>query len=202
MRPYQYLKERPRVFIAAKAAVTIPVGHELIGDALVQAALDPAIRAIEFIPTVAAYGKVVALDAIVYRYEDGRQVLDIVETRPLRSLDDEGLALLAIDQLGLAKLTLTAGDIRRQPRAANSSQVWNCRHYGVFAPDRVHILQMLNEDGPMPLARLGAEARCTRDPIATAFAMACLNLIELDLTSIPLGPETSVRRRITNGDNK
>jgi hypothetical protein len=200
MRPSQYFKQRPNVFIGAKSAIAIPVTHELVRDALIQAALNPAIRAIEFIPTFTAFGKTIALDAIVFRGDDGAQMLDIVDTRPKRSVDDEGLALLAIDQLGLSLLTLAGTEIRRGPRAVNSTQVWNCRHYGVFAPDRVRILQILSDEGPMPLNRLGAEASCTRDPIATTFAMACLDLIELDLTSIPLGPETSVRRRTAEGE--
>jgi hypothetical protein len=202
MRASQYSKPRPNVFTGAKAPNAIPIAHELIRDALIQAALNPAIRAIEFIPTFTAFGKTIALDAIVFRGDESRQLLDIVETRPKRSIDDEGLALLAIDQLGLSLLTLTGAEIRRGPRAANSSLVWNCRHYGVFAPDRVRILQILSDDGPMSLNRLSAEARCTRDPIATVLALACLDLIELDLTSVPLGPETPARRRISEGDNQ
>lgn len=52
-----------------------------------QAALDPALRAIEFVPTVTTVAGPVALGAIVLRGADGRRLFDVVEARPLRSLD-------------------------------------------------------------------------------------------------------------------
>jgi hypothetical protein len=200
MRNLQNFRQRPSLFTSAKTAAAIPVAHNLVRDALVQAALDPAIREIEFIPTVACHDKVVALAAIVFRGDAGSQVLDIPEVRPLRSVDDEGLALLAIDQLGLTALMMTAADIRRQPRAANSSLVWNCRHTRVQISDRVRVLQALSEDGPMPLARLSSEVRWGIDPVAAVLALACCDLVELDLTTIPVGPETAVRRRMGEGE--
>lgn len=195
MRASQNFKPEKNVFIAAKAAVAIPWAHELVRDALVQAALDPAVRAIDFVPTVAAYGHVFALNAVVVRRDDGSRILDVVEARPLRGIDDEGLALLAADKLGLPALTLTAADIHRQPKAANSSLVWNCRYLRIQATDRVRVLQALTEDGPMTLASLSAEVRWSIDPVAAVLGMACLDLVELDLTSIPLAPETVVQRR-------
>ena len=202
MRPLQNFRQRPSHFTSAKNAAAIPVAHNLVRDALVQAALDPAVREIEFIPTVVTFDKVVALDAIVFRSDAGRQVLDIPEVRPLRCIDDEGLALLAADQLGLPVLRLTAADIRRQPRAANSSMVWNCRHTRVQISDRVRLLQALSEDGPMPLARLSSEVRWGIDPVATVLAMACLDLVEIDLTTVPVGPESVVRRRMGEGETR
>jgi hypothetical protein len=202
MRHLQNFRQRPNLFTSAKTTAAIPFTHSLVGDALVQAALDPAIREIEFIPTVTCHDKVVALEAIVFHGDAGRQVLDIPGVRPLRSVDDEGLALLAADQLGLPALRMTAADIRRQPRAANSSLVWNCRHTRVQISDRVRLLQALSEDGPMPLARLSSEVRWALDPVATVLAMACLDLVELDLTTIPVGPETVVRRRMGEGETR
>lgn len=200
MRASQNSKPAKNAFIAAKTVVAVPVVHDLVRCALIQASLDPSVRAIEFIPTAAAYGKIIELDAIVFRGDAGRQVLDIPEARPLRNIDDEGLALLASDQLGLSTLTLTAADLRRQPRASNSSMVWTCRHTPVRASDRVRALQALSEDGPMPLSRLSAELRWGADPVAAVLGMACLDLVELDLTSIHLGPETMVRRRVAEGE--
>jgi hypothetical protein len=196
----QRFKKGPSVFVAAKATTAIPAADELVRHALIQAALDPAVRAIEFIPTVAVYGSVIALDVIVLRGDDGRRVLDIVETRPVRSLDDEGLALLAVDQLGLPALTLTAADIRREPRAGNCRLVWNHRHYRVNAGDRVHVLQVLTEEGEMTLARAAAQCRFAFDAVAAVLALVCADLVEIDLATLPLGPETRVRRRQPEGD--
>src|SRR5665647_2442986 len=140
MRASQNAKPAKNVFIAAKARVAVPWTHDLVRCALIQASLDPAVRTIDFIPTVAAYGKIIELDAIVFRSDAGRQMLDIPELRRLRDIDDEGLALLASDQLRLSMLTLNAADLRREPKASNSSLVWRCRHTPVRAQDRVRVL--------------------------------------------------------------
>jgi hypothetical protein len=189
-------------FVSVKAATAIPVGNELLREALIQATLDPAIRGIDFIPTAASSGGVIALNTIVLRGDPGDRILDIVETRPLRSIDDEGSALLAVDHLGLPALTITAADIRREPRSANSSLVWGCRHRRVWISDRVRALEALADEGPMQLARLSAELRWSADPVASVLAMACIDLVELDLTSAPLGPTTIVRRRIAEGESR
>lgn len=202
MRSSQHSKEEPCVFVAAKTAVAIPVAHELVSDALIQAALAPEIRAIEFIPTVDVRGKIVPLDAIVLRSDDGCQVLDIVETRPLRSIDDEGLALLAAEQLGLPALTLTAADVRHELRAGNCRLVWICRDFRVPAGDRVRILQALSDEGEMTLLDAAAQCRSCEDPVTAVLALVCADLIEADFETSPLGPDTRVWRRITNGDNK
>jgi hypothetical protein len=196
----QRSNKSPSVFVAAKATTPIPVRHELVRHALIQAALDPAVRAIEFIPTVAAYGSVIEIDAVVLRGDDGGQVLDVAETRPVRSLDDEALALLAIDQLGLQTKSLSALDIGRQPRAANCRLVWACRHCRVSAGDRVRVLQVLTEEGEMTLARAAAQCRFAVDAVAAVLALVCADLVEIDLATLPLGPETRVRRRLPEGD--
>jgi hypothetical protein len=202
MRASQKSKSPNNIFIAAKTLIAIPVVHDLVRVALVQASLDPGVRAIEFISTVAAYGKIVELDAIILRRDAGRQVLDIPEVRPLRHIDDEGLALLASDQLGLTTLTMTAADLRQQPLASNAEAVWACRYTPIRASDRVRALEVLRDDGPMHLGRLSAELRWSTDPVGALLSLACLDLIELDLTSIPLGPETTVRRRIAEGETR
>jgi hypothetical protein len=188
-------RQRADIFVSAKTVTEIPAAHELVRHALVQATLDPAVRAIDLLPAVTSFGRSVALNAVVLRRDNGSQMLDVVEARPLRCIGDEGLALLAVDGIGLPPLTLTAVDIRRQPKAANSSLVWSCRNLRIQATDRIRVLQALSEDGPMSLARLSAEVRWSMDPVAAVLGMACLDLVELDLTSIPLAPETVVQRR-------
>lgn len=47
----------------------------------------------------------------------------------------------------------------------------------------------------MTLSRLLAAARGERDPSPAVMALACSDLIELDLISAPLGPQTIARAR-------
>lgn len=117
---------RNEQFISAKTSTAIPARHPLVRDALVQASLDPQVRSLAFIPTATVDAAQVDLRAIVVVVrDDGRFHLDVVPARRVRDLEDEGLALIAIDRLGLAPLTLTAADIRRGPRFANSRAPWD-----------------------------------------------------------------------------
>jgi len=193
-----HTKRRPSIFVATKAATAIPVAHELVREALIQAALDPAVRAIEFTPTAAAYYGKVPLDAIILCGVDSRQVLDIVELRPLHNVDDHGMS--PSDRLGLSAHTRTAADILQDPLATNCRLVWACRHYRVSAGDRVRVLQVLSEEGSMTLAHAAAQCRFAVDAVAAVLAMACADLIEADLATLPLGPETRVRRRSSEGE--
>ena len=113
----------------------------------------------------------------------------------LRDLEDEGLVLIALQALGLAPLTRTTADIRREPRLANSRLVWSHRLHPVGIGRRRRILQVLGDDGPMALSRLLAAVPGETDPRPAVMALACCGLIELDLVSAPIGPQTRVWAR-------
>jgi len=183
------------VFLSAKTSTAIPARRALVRDALVQASLDPAVRSIEFIPTARVGATPVELDAIVIHRDGGRFYLDVVAARPLRDLEDEGLVLIALQALGLAPLTRTTADIRREPRLANSRLVWSHRLHPVGIGRRRRILQVLGDDGPMALSRLLAAVPGETDPRPAVMALACCGLIELDLVSAPIGPQTRVWAR-------
>jgi hypothetical protein len=55
------------------------------------------------------------------------------------------------------------------------------------------ILQMLLDEGPMPLGELLKSIRSERDPAPAVMALACSDLVYLDLVSQPLSPTTIVR---------
>jgi hypothetical protein len=183
------------LFVSAKTSVAIPTVCALVRDALIQASLDPAVRSIEFLAQARVGTTPVDLDAVVIVRDDGRFVLDVVPARPVRDVEDEGLALIALAELGLKQITLTAADIRREPRFANSRLVWSYRLHPVGLSMRMRVLQILGDDGPMTLSRLLSTVRTDRDPTPAVMAMACSDLIELDLVSRPLGPQTIVRAR-------
>ncbi|ABE62184.1 hypothetical protein Nham_1360 [Nitrobacter hamburgensis X14] len=186
---------RPHLFVSAKTSTAIPARHPLVRDALVQASLDPQVRSLEFVPSAAVGATQVALNAIAVVRDDGRFHLDVVEARPVRDVESEGLALIALDRIGLAPLTLTAADIRREPRFANSKAVWAYRLHPVGIEMRMRVLTVLQEEGPLRLACLLKRIRATRDPAPAVMALACSDLIEIDLISQPLGPTTIVGSR-------
>jgi hypothetical protein len=184
------------LFISAKTSVAIPTACALVRDALVQATLDPSVRSIEFLAQTRVDATSVDLDAIVIVRDDGRFVLDVVPARPVRDVEQEGLALIAYSRLGLALITLTAADIKREPRFANSRLVWSYRLAPVGITLRMRVLHILADDGPMSLARLLSAVRSDRDPNPAIMALACSDLIELDLVTRPLGPQTIARSRV------
>ncbi len=182
-----------RLFTSAKTVTAIPVRCPLVRDALVQASLDPAVRSIEFIASARVDQTPIDLGAIVLVRDDGRYLLDVVPARPLRDIEEEGLVLIAVAHLGLTPLVLTAAEIRREPRFANCNLTWAYRLHPVGVSLRLQILQVLADDGHMPLSRLLPAIRSDRDPGPAVLALACADLVELDLNSAPLGPQTIAR---------
>jgi hypothetical protein len=188
-------KSDTQFFISAKTRTAIPTTCGLVRDALVAASLDPIVRSIDFVPSTTVAATQVNLNAIVLVRDDGRYFLDVVPARPLRDVENEGLSLIAIEQFGLPSIVLTADDIRREPRYANSRLVWSYRLSRVGITLRMKILQTLLDDGPMTMASLLSTVRANQDPGPAVLALACSNLLELDLVSRPLGPLTIVRYR-------
>jgi hypothetical protein len=183
------------LFISAKTSTAIPARSLLVRHALIAASLDPSVRSIDYIASARVETASVKLNAVVIVRDDGRYFLDIVEARPLRDIDAEGLTQIALRDLDLTPLTVTREDIEREPRFTNSKLVWEHRMHPVGISLRMRVLGILNEDGPMTLARLLAAIQSDRDPSPAIMALACSDLIELDLITRPLGPATIARSR-------
>ena len=103
-------------------------------------------------------------------------MLDVVPARAVRDVEAEGLALIALDGLGLKPLTITAEEIGREPRCANARLVWSYNGISVPIGVRMRILQVLMDDGPMQLGRLLETVRCERDPAPALMALACADI--------------------------
>jgi hypothetical protein len=186
---------RTDLFLSAKTSTSIPAANRVVRDALIQATLDPQVRSLDFVQTATVEATQVALKAIVVVRDDGRYYLDVIEARPVRDLEAEGLALIALRRLDLKPLTLTGAEIRKEPRFANAKSVWQYRMHPVGIVMRLKILTVLQEDGPLRLGCLLKRIHAVRDPVPAVMALACSDLIELDLVSQPLGPSTIARSR-------
>jgi hypothetical protein len=193
----QYLRAAAagNLFISAKTSTAIPARNLVVRDALIEASLDSAVRSIDYVESAWVASASVKLDAVIIVRDDGRYVLDVIESRPLRDLDAEGLVQIALRDLGLTPLSITRAVIRREPRFTNSKLVWSYRLCPVGITLRMKVLGILGDDGPMSLVRLLASIRSDRDPTAAIMALACSDLIELDLVTQPLGPQTIARSR-------
>lgn len=182
-------------FTGAKTSgLPIPVDSATAMQALIQASLDSAVEQIDFIASATVSGIEVPVRAIVLVRADGRWLLDLVDAEPAQDIDQAGLRLLAIERLGIPTLTATHADLAGEPRASNCALVWSCRGRQVDPDDRIRILHHLEQHPGSSLIEIAAIARLG-DGVASVFALACEDLVELDLVSTPVGPSTAVARR-------
>jgi hypothetical protein len=186
---------RSDLFVSAKTSAPIPARSGLLREALVQASLDPPVRSIEYVGSAVVASRPIELGAIVLERNDGRFLLDVVPARRVRDLEEEGLVLIALGRLDLKTLTLTSAEIRKEPLFTNANAVWRYRMHPVGIAMRLKVLTLLQEEGPLRLGCLLARIHAVRDPAPAVMALACSDLIELDLVSQPLGPATTARSR-------
>jgi hypothetical protein len=182
------------LFVSVKAATPIPAPHPAVREALIQASLDPRVRSISYVAAAVVASEQVDLGAIVVQRDDGRFLLDVVEARRIRNLEDEGLALIAIAELGLKPWVISAQQLRREPHYTNAQFVWLYNGHRVPRELRKRILGALRDREPMPLGELERSVS-DRDPSNDVMALVCADRLELDLTSQPLQLTTIVRSR-------
>jgi hypothetical protein len=181
------------MFVSAKTATAIPVRGHFQLSALIQASLDGRVRSIAYIASTLFEEKRVTLNAIVLQRDDSLLVLDIVPERPFRTPEEQRSAEMALAELGVTPMVLTAEDIIRQPRYGNAQQVWAHRKTPVPVGLRMRALQTLLDEGPMRLGELLKSVRSEVDPMPAIMALACADVVCLDLVTRPLGPHTMVR---------
>ncbi|MCP3471818.1 hypothetical protein NLM33_25120 [Bradyrhizobium sp. CCGUVB1N3] len=184
---------RPDFFTSAKTPTPVPARHVALREALVLASLDPAVRSILHVPSAPAGAAQV--EVVVLQHDRGRFHLDVVPARRVRDLDEEGLIQIALRDLGLEPLVVTAEDLRTEPRRSNARLVWSYKDRPVPVPLRLNILKTVADEGPIELGRLLEIIRSGEDPSPAVMALACADLLEIDLTSEPLGPSTMLRAR-------
>lgn len=187
---------RAELFVSAKTVTAIPVVSGLLHDSLVAATLDPAVRKIGLVPPALGRQAPVGRRAIVIERDDGSFVLDVRPERPSEGIGETADHVAAAARLlGLPLLTVSEADIRREPRFTNSRLVWDYRTQPVPIGLRLQVLQLLADEGPMPLRRLLPAIRTSADPVAAVLALACQDIVDLDLLSAPIGPSTIARVR-------
>jgi hypothetical protein len=172
----------------------IPVRHSAVQDALIQSSLDPRVRSIGYVASAVVAGQQVDLDAIVVQRDDGRFFLNVVPAQRVRDLEEVGLALIALRDLGLRQLTIDAKELFREPRCTNARFVWLYNGYSVSRELRERILRALSGKKQMQLGELERSVR-SRDPSHAVMSLVCADVLELDLTSQAIQLTTIVKAR-------
>jgi hypothetical protein len=183
----------PNSFVSAKTAIPIPSEHPALCEALIQLSLDPRVRSIDYVKTAIVASEQIDLRAVVVQRVDGRFFLDVVQARPIRDLEHEGLSLIALGKLGLRPWVISGESLRREPGYSNALFVWSYNGYRVPPEQRKRILRVLTDKEPIELGQLERSVRS--DPFYSVMSLACADIIELDLVSTPLGRRTTVKRR-------
>lgn len=180
---------------AAKCLTAIPARTTLHRDALIQSILDPHVRSTEFLKEVRFGTAVVTVNSIVLRRDDGAYMLDIVGHTAHRDVDQEETLDSGLKSLGLSLLRVDAADIRREPKLSSAREIWSHRNFDVPLLDRMRILSALSEYGPRPIASLEDIIQSRFELSASVCRLACEDLVEIDIATRALGPNSIVRAR-------
>jgi len=163
----------------AKSSLSIPVETALDYDAVIQAALDPAVTELSYVRTVRLGGRLHPLGCVIVARDGALLALDIEDGSSVRPLDAEGLRLLAFEALGASPWRLTRAEIEEEPRCSNARLVWENARHRVRMPARQSVLDALEVSGAIPLREFDVR----REDV---FALACENVVDIDLDAIDL----------------
>lgn len=181
----------PAFFTGPKCNVAIPVKDGLLLDALQQASLSPSVRSIGYRTGPQLECPPVSLAGVVLHREDGLYLLR-VGAQPQRRSEESARLEHVMRRHGLRLLERDAADVHREPFFSNVRAVWS--HSGRTVPllVRLKIGLALEEHGPQALGELEERTRLAGDLVGAVCALACENLLRLDIGTARLGPSTLV----------
>lgn len=182
---------RPLLFASPKCRVAIPVNDVLFRYALQQASLDCAVREINYRVGPRVECPPISLTGAVLRKEGGAFLLRVHEVRHARGEEEGARLKFVLQRYGLQLLERDAQDIFHEPLFSNAKNVWSHAGERVSLIDRLKFSVALGER-PQRIIDLEAWARPNCDVLGAVCALACENLVQLNLHDAPLGPETIV----------
>jgi hypothetical protein len=154
--------------------------------------LDPTVTSLRFVTSLPVADAEVAVGMLVVERGNGNVAYDIVDERPLRDIDSEGLLLIALERHGITRVEVDARLIGWEPRADNCKRIWMHRDADVSPDLRARI------DGALEVRRLSVRdlARATklRSAMAAVCALLCRRILYTEL-STKFGPASWVARR-------
>lgn len=182
-------------FDSPKCKAAVPVRDPLLKYALQQASLDYAVRSIRHQMGPQLDCPRLSLAGVVLDRMDGLFLLKVHNIKPKRSEREQAQLEFALRANGLKLLERDAREIRTDPLFSNARQVWEHQRDDVSLLDRLRISTALAEYGPQSIRDLEARSRPEGNVLAAACALACQNLLTLNVQDSPLGPLTMVAAR-------
>jgi hypothetical protein len=160
----------------------------------IQLLLDPHVTALEFRTSLSFSGREVPVEMFVADLDNsGRVAFDIVDERPYRDLDAEGLLLLALQSHSVRLIEIDHAAIAAEPRASNTRRLWGYREHRVPAPLRAAVDRALVSRQRLTIPS-SANVVGLLNPMPVVGALVCQGIFAVDPAK-PLGPNSIVARR-------
>jgi hypothetical protein len=186
-------RDQSSIFAGPKSTCAIPAKHPLLRDALIQASFDESITSIDFMHCACIAGRCVVLDAVIVTKYGRRYELDVVAARPLNDIDNEGLRLIALEQLDISPIKLGEADIRAEPRCTTAREIWKHRLTKVPFRQSMAITDAIDECGPLTITEVEDRHSGSMATLNVIFSLVATGLLTIDINR-PVGPTTVVRR--------
>jgi hypothetical protein len=155
--------------------------------------LDPSVTWLEYVDSLHFAECTVMVKMLVADNDEGRVAFDIVDERPVRDIDAEGLLLLALEHHQIQIVETDSASINREPRVSNSLRIWRHRGRQVEKGLVAKIDGALAGQRSVSIRSLGTLVGLS-EPLAIASALICRRLLDTDL-SIKFGLNSLVTRR-------
>ena len=181
-------------FRTPKSSSAIPKRSRCFNNLALQLSLDPLVRSIKYVDSLSALRRRVKVEMLIAEREDGRFAYDLIDERPPRDLDEEGLLLIALEENCIGLIEVDRTHLNKEPLAGNCLFIWKHRSHPVDGSARTAIDCALRKRGPLTIRELGGIAGLS-NPIKTVCALAWEGVLAVDL-SRQLDAEARVARRI------
>jgi hypothetical protein len=159
----------------------------------IQLSLDPSVTWLEYVDSLLFSEFNVMVGMLVADNDEGRVAFDIVDQRPDRDIDAEGLLQLALEHHQIRIAEMDSAAINDEPRASNSLRIWRHRGRRVEKGLVAKIDRALAGQRSVSVRSLGTLVGLS-DPLAIVSALICRRVLDTDL-SIKFGLNSLVARR-------
>jgi hypothetical protein len=160
----------------------------------IQLSLDPSVTWLEYVESYPFAEGTVMVEMLVADTDEGRVAFDIVDERPVRDIDSEGLLLLALEFYQIRIVETDSASINNdEPRASNCLRIWRHRGLPVEKGLVAKIDRALAGQQSVSIRSLGTLVGLS-DPLAIVSTLISRRVLDTDL-SIKFGLNSLVARR-------
>jgi hypothetical protein len=163
----------------------------------VQLTLDPTVKSLKFVTSLPVGDEEVEVGMLVVERDEGSVAYDIVDERPHRDIDTEGLLLIALGKHGITRVEVDGPLIGSEPLAGNCKRIWKHRDVDVSQDVQERIDSVLTARR-LSVRDLGRAIRL-RNAMTTVSALICRRVLYTEL-STDFSPASWVARRSDRAD--